>query len=82
MFFLNTLREAHCVVLTWQVCELVEELVLHAGELVVGVVRRGWRRPRLPLLFPRRPPKPHCGHVDQQHHCSEETKDGYELLDC
>lgn len=27
-----------CCELTWQVCELIEELVLHAGKLVVGVM--------------------------------------------
>ena len=48
--------------LTWQMRELVEELVFHAGKLVVGMVRGGLRRRGLPLSSPLlllgRPAKP------------------------
>lgn len=48
--------------LTWQMRELVEELVFNAGKLVVGMVRGGLRRRGLPLSSPLlllgRPAKP------------------------
>lgn len=57
--------------LTWQMCELIEELVFHAGELMVGVVRGGLRRRGFPLFLPLflgRPAEPRPCHADQSHH--------------
>ncbi len=62
-------------ILTWQVRELIEELVLHAGELVVGVVRGGRGRRWLPLLLFGRPAEPRPRHADQSHRCSVKSKE-------
>lgn len=56
--------------LTWQMRELIEELVFHAGELMVGVVRGGLWRWGLPLFLPLllgRPAGPRPCHADQSH---------------
>lgn len=60
---------------TRQVRDLVEELVLHAGKLVVGVLWGGRARRRgLPLLLLLgRPAEPRPRHADQSHHCSAKT---------
>ncbi|TNN30166.1 hypothetical protein EYF80_059682 [Liparis tanakae] len=47
-----------------------EELVLHAGKLVVGAMRGG-RRPLLLGLLGR-PAAPPLGHADQSHRCCRE----------
>lgn len=58
--------------LTWEVRELVEEFILHAVELVAGVVGggRGGRPLLLPLLLLGRPAKALARHADQSHGCS------------
>lgn len=63
-------------ILTWEVCELIEEFVFYAVELVAGVVgRRWWGRALLfPLLLLGRPAVAQAYDPDQSHCCSEERR--------
>lgn len=63
--------------LTGQMRELVEKLVFHAGELVVGMVRgrlRRWGLPLSPPLLLGRPAEPRPRRADQWHRSPDEGR--------